>query len=79
MLSQVYDGHGAPRIPIQRLALLFIILAMGALHNLELLPDDSVAGDYLQLAKTCLVKGDFMTNNTIAGVQTLVRLFGLGG
>ncbi len=44
---------------------------MGALYNLELPPDNPQAQDLMQIARTCLVKGDFMTNNTIAGVQTL--------
>ncbi|WVR05530.1 hypothetical protein IAU60_002548 [Kwoniella sp. DSM 27419] len=53
------------------LALLFIVFAMGALHNLELPPNDPSAEDFCSLAKSCLVKGDFMANTTVAGVQTL--------
>lgn len=56
----------------QRLALLFIILAIGSLHNLELPPNDPSADEYLDLAKRSLAKSDFMTHCTIAGVQTLV-------
>nr|XP_018266019.1 uncharacterized protein I303_02397 [Kwoniella dejecticola CBS 10117]OBR88177.1 hypothetical protein I303_02397 [Kwoniella dejecticola CBS 10117] len=56
----------------QQLALLFAILAMGTLQNLELPPNDPTADEYLSLAKGCLTKGDFLNNNTIAGVQTLI-------
>nr|XP_019009006.1 uncharacterized protein I206_06694 [Kwoniella pini CBS 10737]OCF47787.1 hypothetical protein I206_06694 [Kwoniella pini CBS 10737] len=56
----------------QQLGLLFIVLAMGALHNLELRPDDSSAEEYMQCSEDCLTKGRFMTNNTVAGVETLI-------
>ncbi|WWC87416.1 uncharacterized protein L201_002305 [Kwoniella dendrophila CBS 6074] len=56
----------------QQLALLFAILAMGTLQNLELPPNDPSADEYLALSKGCLTKGDFLNNNTIAGVQTLI-------
>jgi len=59
----------------QQLALLFIVLAMGALHNLELPPDDHSAGEYLALSRDALEAGDFIINNTLAGVQTLVSGF----
>lgn len=72
IFKHVYADESTPKMPAQRLGLLFGIFAMGALHNLEVPPDDSAAGEYMQVAKTCLVKGDFMTKNTIAGVQTLV-------
>ncbi|WVW79032.1 hypothetical protein I302_100995 [Kwoniella bestiolae CBS 10118] len=56
----------------QQLALLYAILAMGTLQNLELPPNDPTADEYLMLAKSCLTKGDFLNNNTIAGVQSLI-------
>ncbi|WRT65255.1 uncharacterized protein IL334_002198 [Kwoniella shivajii] len=56
----------------QQLALLYAILAMGTLQNLELPPNDPTADEYLALAKGSLTKGDFLNNNTIAGVQTLI-------
>ncbi|OCF32109.1 hypothetical protein I316_06265 [Kwoniella heveanensis BCC8398] len=59
------------QIAAQDLALLFIIFAMGAYYNLELPPDDSLVDDYLLVAQNCLSKGDFLSNNTLAGVQTL--------
>ncbi|ORY30182.1 fungal-specific transcription factor domain-domain-containing protein [Naematelia encephala] len=55
----------------QQLALVFAILAMGSLHNLEVAPNDSCAVEYLALSKLCLTKGNFMTHNTLAGVQTI--------
>ncbi|WWC87429.1 uncharacterized protein L201_002318 [Kwoniella dendrophila CBS 6074] len=64
--------HRNTRVHAQQLGLAFIVLAMGALHNLELRPDDTSAEDYMLCAEDCLTKGHFMTNNTVAGVQTLI-------
>lgn len=58
----------------QSLALLFIILAMGSLHNLELPPNDPSADEFLELSKRSLAKADFLTRSNIAGIQTLVSL-----
>nr|XP_018266025.1 uncharacterized protein I303_02403 [Kwoniella dejecticola CBS 10117]OBR88183.1 hypothetical protein I303_02403 [Kwoniella dejecticola CBS 10117] len=66
------EEHRRSRIHVQQLGLLFIVLAMGALHNLELRPDDTSAEEYMLCAEDCLTKGHFMTNNTVAGVQTLI-------
>jgi hypothetical protein len=62
------------RLDVQQLATLFAVLALGASHNLELSPDDQIAEDYCEFARNCLVKGNFMTHSTLAGVQTLVIL-----
>lgn len=66
------EGQLAHRVHPQQLALLFIILAMGALHNPDLPPHDPSAEHHLAAARWCLVKGDFIGNNTIAGLQALV-------
>lgn len=50
-----------------------MVFAMGALYSLELPPNDPVASEYLALSKACLVKGNFLVNTTLSGVQTLVR------
>ncbi|KLT41091.1 hypothetical protein CC85DRAFT_303533 [Cutaneotrichosporon oleaginosum] len=55
----------------QQLALLFIVFAMGALYSLELPPNDPAAAEYHALSKACLVKGNFLVNTAISGVQTL--------
>lgn len=60
------------KVDVQQLATLFAVLAIGATHNLELSPDDLVAEEYCESARSCLVKGNFMTHSTLAGVQTLV-------
>ena len=59
------------RVDLQELALVYILLAFGALHNLELPPNDPSAEEYLALSKSALAKGDFLTKNTLAGLQTL--------
>lgn len=70
--SKQGDGVMGERVDCQRLALLFIIFAMGSLHSLELPPNDPSAEEYLDLAKRSLAKTDFLTHSTVAGVQTLV-------
>ncbi|ORY30771.1 hypothetical protein BCR39DRAFT_598252 [Naematelia encephala] len=71
LLSNVYPSYSHVIDP-QQLGLLFVVLAMGALHNLELPPDDPCVDEYLTLAEQCLIKGNFMVHNTMAGVQTLI-------
>ncbi|GMK58493.1 hypothetical protein CspeluHIS016_0505250 [Cutaneotrichosporon spelunceum] len=56
---------------LQGLALVYITLGMGALHNLELPPNDPLAQEFFSLAKSALAKGQFMIHNTLAAVQTL--------
>ncbi|WWC60056.1 uncharacterized protein I303_102619 [Kwoniella dejecticola CBS 10117] len=63
--TQQYD------VSAQQLALLFVVFAVGSYYNLELSPDDPSVEDYLGVSKACLAKGDFLANNTTAGVQTL--------
>jgi hypothetical protein len=65
-------------ITADRLALLYIVFAMGSYYNLELPPDDSSVEEYLELSRSCLAKGDFLANNTIAALQTLVGTLVLG-
>jgi hypothetical protein len=62
----------------QQLALLFIIMAMGALHNPALPPHDPSAELHCAAARWCLVKGDFIGHNTIAGLQAVVS-YGVNG
>lgn len=77
LFDRVYDGAGgepARRVHLQQLALLFITFAMGALHNPELPPHDPSAEQHLAAARWCLVKGDFIGHNTIAGLQAVVSV-----
>lgn len=60
------------KVVAQELALLYIILATGALHNLELPPNDPIAEEYLTLSKICLAKGEFMVHCTTIGIMALV-------
>ncbi|BEI84665.1 hypothetical protein CcaverHIS002_0500660 [Cutaneotrichosporon cavernicola] len=64
-------GRGEQDEWLQGLALVYITLAMGALHNLELPPNDPLAEEFFSLAKSALAKGQFMIHNTLAAVQTL--------
>ncbi|WWC65511.1 uncharacterized protein I303_108129 [Kwoniella dejecticola CBS 10117] len=72
--SRAYEaamGNQPQAVVVQELALIYIILAMGALHSLELRANDPLAEHYCNLAKACLAKGDFLVNTTLAGVQSL--------
>lgn len=75
IFSKVYEYSDEPlaqRVHLQQLALLFIIFAMGALHNPELPPHHPSAEHHLAASRWCLVKGDFMGVNTVPGLQALV-------
>ncbi|OAA59728.1 Transcription factor [Niveomyces insectorum RCEF 264] len=61
----------SPPVNFQEIALVFMIMAKGTAYNIEMPPNDSSAEDWLHLAEMALVKGDFLSNNTLAGVQTL--------
>lgn len=54
------------------MALVFIVLAQGTLYSLELPNIDASAEDWLRLAESALVKGNFLATNTLMGAQTLV-------
>ncbi|KAK6909911.1 hypothetical protein L486_00437 [Kwoniella mangroviensis CBS 10435] len=71
-LAVVNTGRGQqPKVAPQELGLVYIVFAMGALHSLELRPNDPLAENYCNLAKICLAKADFLVNTTLAGVQAL--------
>ncbi|KAL7422804.1 hypothetical protein Q5752_002100 [Cryptotrichosporon argae] len=72
--SAAAPAAATPDDPVhaQELALVFAILGMGALHNLDLPPGDPSADGYHALAEECLIAGDFLAHNTIVGVQALV-------
>jgi hypothetical protein len=72
ILEEAYNPLAGSAVEAQKLALLFIVFALGALHNLELPANDPSAEEYLSLSQACLAMGDFMRFTTIAGVQALV-------
>lgn len=59
----------------QEIALVFIVMAQGTLFNIEMPNFDSSAEDWLHLSERALVKGEFLSNNMVAGLQTLVRFW----
>ncbi|PYI29943.1 hypothetical protein BP00DRAFT_437272 [Aspergillus indologenus CBS 114.80] len=61
----------SPRVNPQEIALVFIVLAQGTLFNIEMPNYDSSAEDWLHLSELALVKGRFLSNNMVAGLQTL--------
>ena len=62
----------SPRINAQEIALVLIILAQGTMFNIEMPTHDSSAEEWLHLSERALVKGEFLSNNTLPGLQTLV-------
>lgn len=78
IFDRVYASILQPRpensVHLQQLALVYMLLAMGTVHNIELPPHDESAEEYLTLAQAALTKGNFMNHATIAGLQTLVSL-----
>lgn len=65
-------GSLSPRINPQEIALVFIIMAQGTLYNIEMPSYDPSAEDWLHLSERALVEGNFLSNNMVAGLQTLV-------
>ena len=63
-----------PLIHPQKMALFFIVIAVGAQYNLELGANDPIAELYCYMSQQCLAAGNFMVRSTISGVQTLVCL-----
>lgn len=58
----------------QEIALVFIILAQGTIFNIEMPSYDPSVEEWLHSSERALVKGGFLSNNTIPGLQTLVSL-----
>ncbi|KAJ4263378.1 hypothetical protein NW762_006197 [Fusarium torreyae] len=46
-------------------------MAQGTMFNIEMPNCDSSAEEWLRLSERALVKGEFLSNNTLAGLQTL--------
>ncbi|OWZ30832.1 hypothetical protein C347_03977 [Cryptococcus neoformans AD2-60a] len=78
IFDRVYASLLEPRpennVHLQQLALVYMLLAMGTVHNIELPPHDESAEEYLALAQAAMTKGNFMNHATIAGLQTLVTM-----
>ncbi|KAI0891439.1 hypothetical protein F4806DRAFT_302651 [Annulohypoxylon nitens] len=65
------EGDSSSLINPQEIALVYIIMAQGTTFNIEMPNYDSSAEDWLHLSERALVKGDFLSNNMVAGLQTL--------
>lgn len=70
--SLKHDSSSVPRVNPQEVALVFIILAQGTMFNIEMPNYDPSIEDWLHLSELALVKGEFLSNNMVAGLQTLV-------
>ncbi|KAL4901553.1 hypothetical protein BDW74DRAFT_187209 [Aspergillus multicolor] len=60
-----------PSVNPQEVALVFIILAHGTMFNIEMPNYDPSAEEWLHLSEQALVKGHFLSNNMVPGLQTL--------
>lgn len=70
-MPSVPDNTGNARVHHHILGLVFAVLAMGTLHDLELEPNDALATEYLEMARQSLTRGNFLQDNTIAALQAL--------
>ncbi|KAA8642659.1 Zn(II)2Cys6 transcription factor [Aspergillus tanneri] len=61
----------SPSVNPQEIALVYIVMAQGTMYNIEMPNYDSSAEDWLHLSERALVKGNFLSNNMVAGLQTL--------
>ncbi|KAL4893492.1 hypothetical protein BDV59DRAFT_207607 [Aspergillus ambiguus] len=61
----------SPPVNPQEIALVFIIMAQGTMYNIEMANYDPSAEEWLHLSERALVKGRFLSNNMVAGLQTL--------
>ncbi|EJT45626.1 hypothetical protein A1Q1_05775 [Trichosporon asahii var. asahii CBS 2479] len=66
-LQNTEDTH----LSFQKLAAVFIVLALGTLVSLELPLDDPTGRHYFDMARQCLVNGRFLTHTTLIGVETV--------
>jgi hypothetical protein len=71
--AHVEKTDTSSRVDPQEIALIFMVMAQGTLFSIEMPYNDPSAEEWLRLSERALVKGDFMSNNTVAGVQTLVH------
>ncbi|KAI8666838.1 Fungal-trans domain-containing protein [Fusarium keratoplasticum] len=71
VFKRAESGCSSPPINAQEIALVFIIMAQGTMFNIEMPNCDSSAEEWLHLSERSLVKGEFLSNNTVAGLQTL--------
>ncbi|EEU39690.1 uncharacterized protein NECHADRAFT_82125 [Fusarium vanettenii 77-13-4] len=74
VFNRAESGSSSPPINSQEIALVFIIMAQGTMFNIEMPNCDSSAEEWLHLSERALVKGEFLSNNTVAGLQTLYPL-----
>ncbi|KAL5330096.1 hypothetical protein ACEPPN_003620 [Leptodophora sp. 'Broadleaf-Isolate-01'] len=63
--------YSSPRVNAQEIALVYVIMAQGTIYNIEMPAFHSSADNWLHLSELALMKGDFLSNNTIPGLQTL--------
>ncbi|KIL92314.1 hypothetical protein FAVG1_04723 [Fusarium avenaceum] len=71
VFKRAENGSTSPHINAQEIALVFIIMAQGTMFNIEMPNCDSSAEEWLRISERALVKGEFLSNNTVAGLQTL--------
>ncbi|RTE74499.1 hypothetical protein BHE90_011070 [Fusarium euwallaceae] len=74
VFQRVESGSSSPPVNPQEIALVFIIMAQGTMFNIEMPNCDSSAEEWLHLSERALVKGEFLSNNTVAGLQTLMGM-----
>ncbi|OCF40130.1 hypothetical protein I317_06081 [Kwoniella heveanensis CBS 569] len=62
------------RLALHQLSLLYVVMALGQLANMEVPPNDPESKRLFALAQQCLFSGSFLVYNTLSCVQSLSLL-----
>ena len=65
------EQRGNDHLALHELALIYAVIALGTVVNMELPPLDPSGTRYLALAQKCLVAGRFLIINTMTCLQAL--------
>lgn len=66
------DHASSSLVNAQEIALVYIVLAQGTMFSIEHPHYDSSMENWMRLSELALVVGNFLSNNQIPGLQTLV-------
>ncbi|WVF67474.1 hypothetical protein IAT40_002230 [Kwoniella sp. CBS 6097] len=62
------------RLALHQLSLLYVVMALGQLANMEVPPNDPESKHFFALSQQCLFSGSFLVYNTLSCVQSLSLL-----
>ncbi|WWC65494.1 uncharacterized protein I303_108112 [Kwoniella dejecticola CBS 10117] len=77
VLDEAYTAKDAmaqgrrTKVDYQDLGMLFMVFAMGAIHNVDMPADDPMGDDFVACARDSLAKGNFMIDSSLSGLRAL--------